>query len=960
MVNKDGHSAHQAKFFAHALTRAGGSGVQRIQQSLLNAAVDLNPHQVEAALFALRSPLSKGALLADEVGLGKTIEAGLVLCQFWAERKRRLLVICPAALRRQWQCELEEKFNLPCQIVDAKAKRLLEKAGLANPYEKAAVLISSYSFAAREAENLKRVAWDCAVLDEAHKLRNSYRESARMGRAIRFALQGRRKLLLTATPLQNNLTELYGIATLIDESAFGDLASFRSRYVNAGGDLDGLRARLASFSWRTLRKDVMAYVKYTNRIPMMETFEASDRENDLYVDVSAYLQDETSYAFPEAQRPLLTLLVRKLLASSTAALAGTLLRIRSRLERLRDGAGDPDEDLLEVILGDDADLAAELVEEVEDDGGVGMADEVLADEPAVDPVRLAAEIARVDDFIARACAIGTDTKTRRLVVALDAGWKKLAELGAAQKAVVFTESRRTMERLREHLEAHGYAGEVVCFSGGGRRDAVAEGIYADYRAAHPEDTSAKSVMMRHALVAAFRDRAKILIATEAGAEGINLQFCSMVVNYDLPWNPQRVEQRIGRCHRYGQRHDIVVVNFCNTRNAADVRVHELLSSKLRLFEGVFGASNDVLGVVGADGVPFERRIAAILSQCRTEAEINAQFDRLQEELQDEIARRRAVAEQAVMENLDEDVRRLLKVDPVAAQNMLSESETRFLALTRVVLDGAAEFADGNRQFTLKTPPADGIAPGRYALKGEAYDASAIAYRPNTPLGEWAIARAKASDTPLAEIAFDITHHAGRISVLEALKGRRGVLCLHRLLLKSLDAEERLLFSALTDSGEVVEADVAERLFSLAQDVRTAAPLAEDERRRLFDNARQYATAETHRVGEANHAFFKEAVAKLDLWADDQVAAATLKIDVLKAQLRDVRRQKKNANTLDELASLEKKEMDVTRQIRRARQNVFAVEDEIEQKREDLIERLRRKLVPETVHEELFTIRWRVV
>lgn len=963
MDSVDGHSAHQAKFFAYALTRAGGSGVSRIQQSLLNAAVDLNPHQVEAVLFALRSPLSKGALLADEVGLGKTIEAGLVLCQLWAERRRRLLVVCPAALRRQWQCELEEKFNLPCQIVDAKAKRRLEREGFANPYEKPAILISSYSFAAREAENLKRVAWDCAVLDEAHKLRNSYRESARMGQAIRFALSGRRKLLLTATPLQNNLTELYGIATLLDESAFGDLAAFRARYVNAGGDLDGLRARLATFTWRTLRKDVMAYVKYTKRIPMMEAFKASDRENDLYVDVSAYLQDESTYAFPSALRPMLALLVRKLLASSTAALAGTLVSIRARLERIRDGAGDPDENLLASILGDDADLADDLAEDAADADGDAESDATGGsgpDAPAVDPARIAAEIALVDDFIARARAIGTDTKTRRLAVALDAGWKKLDELDAAQKAVVFTESRRTMERLREYLEANGYAGQVVCFSGGGRRDSVAEQICAEYRAAHPEDDSAKSVMMRHALVAAFRDRAKILIATEAGAEGINLQFCSMVVNYDLPWNPQRVEQRIGRCHRYGQRHDVVVVNFCNTRNAADVRVHELLASKLRLFEGVFGASNDVLGAVGADGVSFERRIAAILSQCRTETEINAEFDRLQEELQDEIARRRAVAEQAVMENLDEDVRRLLKVDPATAQDMLSESERRFLSLTRVALRGMADFSDNERRFTLKTPPADGIALGRYALRGATPDVNAIAYRPNTPLGEWAIARAKSIETPLAEISFDVTHHAGRISVIEALKGRGGVLCLHRLMLKSLDAEERLLFSALTDSGEVVDADVAERLFALSQSVSPAAPLAEGERRHLMDNARQYAAAETRRAAEANNAHFKEAVAKLDLWADDQVKAAEHRIDVLKARQRELRRQIQVANTLDEQLPLQKEEQDIARQIRRARQNVFAVEDETDRKREDLIQRLRRKMIPETAHEELFTIRWRVV
>src|SRR5947208_15969910 len=114
---------HHARYFAHDLTRRAASGLDRLSMSLFDAAVDLNPHQIEAALFALESPVSKGVLLADEVGLGKTIEAAIVLCQYWAERKRRLLVICPASLRKQWALELGEKFNLPTRVLDAKTFR---------------------------------------------------------------------------------------------------------------------------------------------------------------------------------------------------------------------------------------------------------------------------------------------------------------------------------------------------------------------------------------------------------------------------------------------------------------------------------------------------------------------------------------------------------------------------------------------------------------------------------------------------------------------------------------------------------------------------------------------------------------------------------------------------------------------------------------------------------------------
>ena len=163
-----------------------GGGIDRLSQALFNASVDLNPHQIEAAVFALRSPLSKGVLLADEVGLGKTIEAGIVLCQYWAERKRQLLVICPASLRKQWALELEEKFNLQAVVLDSKMWREAQRKGLA-PLRQKAVVIVSYAYATRIKEEIRSMAWDLVVIDEAHKLRNAYRESNKIGQAIRWA-----------------------------------------------------------------------------------------------------------------------------------------------------------------------------------------------------------------------------------------------------------------------------------------------------------------------------------------------------------------------------------------------------------------------------------------------------------------------------------------------------------------------------------------------------------------------------------------------------------------------------------------------------------------------------------------------------------------------------------------------------------------------------------------------------
>ncbi len=361
-------SAYHAKYYAHELTRRhAADGVDRLSQSLFDASVDLNPHQIEAALFALRNPLQEGVLLADEVGLGKTLEAAWVVCQYWAERRRRLLVICPASLRKQWAQELHDKFAVPTTVVDAVSLRKQSAGDQLTTLQRLggkAVVIMSYQFAAKLEVELRAVPWDVVVIDEAHKLRNAHRAGNRTGQALKRALQGRKKLLLTATPLQNSLMELYGLSTLIDEHLFGDETAFRKQFMNSGTGQDELRERLASFAKRTLRRDVLEYIKYTERKALTQPFNPTDDEQALYERISAFLQKEDSYALPKQQRHLTGLILRKLLASSSHAVAATLVTIRERLQGLltTDKTEDDGSQLVEQLIADD-DLEQDYLEE---------------------------------------------------------------------------------------------------------------------------------------------------------------------------------------------------------------------------------------------------------------------------------------------------------------------------------------------------------------------------------------------------------------------------------------------------------------------------------------------------------------------------------------------------------------------------------------------------------------------
>ena len=727
---------YHAKYFAYELTkRCSSDSMEKLAGAVAGAQVDLNPHQVDAALFAFNSPLSRGALLADEVGLGKTIEAGLVLSQKWAERRRRILVITPSNLRKQWYQELTEKFFLPCRILETKSYNGAIKQGNFRPFEtQDAVVICSYQFARNKAADVGTTPWDLVVIDEAHRLRNVYKPSNIITNTLKLALRERHKLLLTATPLQNSLLELFGLMSIIDEHAFGDLNSFREQFATLSQEqvFQTLRARLKPICYRTLRRQVTAYVPFTRRLPLVEDFSPEESEDSLYDLVSEYLRRPNLQALPSGQRSLMTLVLRKLLASSTFAIAGALTSMSNRLKaKLSKQA--PHEPLDEE-LDRDYETLDETAEEWE-------ADEAI--EPLSDANRAAieAEIADLDDFARLATSIDHNAKGKALLKALHIAMKKAAELGAERKAIIFTESRRTQSYLQRVLADSAWKDGIVLFNGSNNDD-ISRAIYAawlDRQRGSGRVTGSRTADIRSALVDYFREQGQIMIATEAGAEGINLQFCSLVVNYDLPWNPQRIEQRIGRCHRYGQKHDVVVVNFLNGKNEADQRVLELLSEKFQLFEGVFGASDEVLGAIES-GVDFERRINDIYQRCRKTEEVRAAFDQLQLELSFEINEAMTQTRRKLLENFDDEVREKLSVQDESSKAVLNRFEHMLMRLTRHELNGAAEFLTDSSFRLLAAPFAGEIPTGLYELPRRFREAHT--YRLSHPLAEALISQAK--------------------------------------------------------------------------------------------------------------------------------------------------------------------------------------------------------------------------
>ena len=741
------------------------------------------------------------------------------------------------------------------------------------------------------------------------------------------------------------------------------MKSFKSQFSKALTEADYklLQNRLQPVCQRTLRRQVLEYIKYTKRIAICEEYYPTDTEQKLYEEVSEYLQRPKLYALPNSQRQLMTLILRKLLASSTYAIYGTLCGLVGRLEEMLkqqdvDLEIDPESIDYEAL---DENLDYWLNDE-EDTNTVAepMAEYLHPSE--VDNIRK--ELEDLKEFQNLAAKIKRNSKAEHLFLALEKGFEELEKLGANKKALLFTESRRTQDFLFELLERKGYKGKVVLFNGT-NSDRQSTAIYKAWLEKHKGSnnvTGSAAADRRAAIVEHFRDQATIMIATEAAAEGINLQFCSLVVNYDMPWNPQRIEQRIGRCHRYGQKHDVVVINFLNKRNAADVRVYELLNEKFQLFDGVFGSSDEVLGSIG-NGVDFEKRITQIYNECRNTNEIERAFDQLQAELHAEISDKMLQARSTLLENFDESVSEKLRVNLAVSLQHLNLFERRLWELTKFALSGRGTFHDDSYRFELGSRerycmviPAEGEKKSSIALPEHTQ-----IYRVGHPLAQSILKQYQEIVLAPREVTFDYSGTPVKVALLETLVGQSGWMQVEKTSIESFEQEDHLLISCFTDEGEVVYPEVAGRMFSLNASEGSLVEPDIDIRETLarqLESTREVLLAES---AQRNHLFFEQEMDKLDSWAEDMKLGLEKEIADLDGEIKLRKVEAKKMILLEEKVHAQRLVKELEKRRSEKRRNLFEAQDEVDGKKEALLDEVEKLLKQRVRQERLFIVRWKM-
>lgn len=923
----------------------GGSSVDRLSNTLFQSKIQLTPHQINAALFAFQSPFSKGSILADEVGLGKTIEAGIVITQYVYERKNKILIVTPASLQRQWENELYDKFGLDTLVIDRKTYTKLKKSGHSNPFDLSKkVLICSYQMCSLCKDDIEKVGFNLVVIDEAHKLRNVHGNKAVTSKNILAATKHSKKLLLTATPIQNSLLDLYGLSQFIDPGIFADKSLFKKNYINdfVVNETD-LNERIHSFLHRTLRSQVNKYIKFTNRIPKTFSFHQTKEESKVYCAIRDLLlnADDNIYIIPAKQKHLLLLILGKLMGSSMHAIVFTLNKIIERLERIKDTGmvESVDDTLMDLI---EEDLEDDLAEDNTENNDI-----------AIDVNEINREILLLQSIVKDATSVKVESKYIALQNALHYSFQHLNELGAEEKVVIFTESRRTQDYLCKSLRKDGYDG-VISYNGT-NTDIESKKIYDEW-CQNPNNAEflsrSKAINVKSAILEKFKSDGKILVTTEAGAEGLNMQFCSLVINYDLPWNPQRVEQRIGRCHRFGQMFDVVVINFISEDNVVEQRIYELLDNKFSLFTEVLGSSDAVLGAL-EKGEDLAQAIIEIYTTCRSNDEINEAFDELQEKYKEDIETSIQKTKQTLIDNFDEDLQQLFSMMMDSVNESVGEVEKLFWKLTKCVLNERAIFNDTNYSFVLDSDK-------KYTLNKNCSE-NEIFYGLTTELGKEILNYAKSINDIYGYIEFDKTNYPFKVGALNNLSGKHGYIVVKKLTLQAVEQEEYMVVNGILDDGTRLDEDICKKLFRL----NTIEKVYQNQ----IDNSYVNELLEDSKINierikqesiRTNNENLQKEIDRINKWADDKIQAIQISVENMREERKLLQKESEMASNFVEKKEIEEKILVLSKKIKQSWLTLASSEDDIEEERKKMIADIKNIDYGKQYEELLLLIEFKVI
>ncbi len=577
----------QAYYYATKLKEIERDNI--ISSIISTSNMEVYPHQIASAIFGLKrffdfgkinfDHKKNGVILCDEGGLGKTFTAMLIISTRYTLGDK-IIVVVPNALMFEWVEVFENSFNIPYVVLDGKES--IENF----QYEKEEVIITNFTTIKEQKSLFSSLNFDITVIDEAHKLKSGKGESL-LYDCIKNISKDSFKILLTATPIQNSILDIYNLAKLIDENLFEDEDSFYSRYHKKQENYEELSKKIKKIAFRTLRQEVADYINIPNRLSMSIEYSYNENELKLYKLLQSYLELEEKEAFPKMDKYDLTLMMTKFFSSSPNAFLGLIEGVQNRLL------------------------------------------DNQKDKPYF------------DEMIKLCSKITHSAKFEVFETILDKTLKELKFKKINEKIIIFTEYRKTLEFLYTSLNKGKYKGKVLTFHSKNSKEDIKSKFQNDY---------------------------KILITTDIGSDGFNFNFGSAVINYDLPYNILKIEQRANRIHRIGQKGESIVVNLFNYENFYDVRILELIKKRILQFNSIIGSSDNFIG----DFISLDT-FNGKLKNVKTYDEIEKEFIIKQEDNKNKIKNVEELSNHFLYTSFSKEVR-----DNVTLSPKVVEDNTKYL------------------------------------------------------------------------------------------------------------------------------------------------------------------------------------------------------------------------------------------------------------------------------------------
>jgi superfamily II DNA or RNA helicase len=899
----------ELRLFAERISHEQGR-LSGAVSALSSTRATLMPHQVRVAHWAVHNPFTRGLVLADEVGLGKTVEAAIIMKELICRGKgSRILILVPAKLVGQWQHELREKINEEFHILTGKEVRELAADSRSPWVEHNRVLASielARTFRLADSKGSMGIGlrpWDVLVVDEAHCVKDATSANYHLVSQI----PREHTLFLTATPIRNYAWDLFHLATVLEtreEKPLGTKYSFRKTFLRDGKGLQiknaqELAERLQKFLIRNTKARVPE-IYQVKRVGRTFHFQPGEEEAAFQTQAEDYIyglyRDGRSYR-GEFYKVLLATALRKLAASSRQAVLPTLEARKQRLE-----------ELLALGLPEGA---ADALADVDDAGPVNesevpeaIAQPVLKQRTAPEKLeRMREEVRDLTALLAESAGVTANAKLEALLGAL-----RGLLLPQEEKVLVFTEYKRTQHMLVTALAQAGY--RVEAFHGG--LPHARPGANGPQKSRRPAGT-------REEVFVRFQQPGpagvQILVATEAAAEGLNLQFCHVVVNYDLPWNPQRIEQRVGRVHRIGQTRDVLVVNLA-AQGSIDDELLVLLQEKIRLFNTVLGESELILGAIDeAQVLNFEEKLMEIAAQARGPDEVRramvkfrADMDAVLRDRQDRMRQELRDFDDRVTDHLTQvptvpnAVQQAVRVKHADVLNFVTRYLKKYgLALRPVAPAGVFEF-DTPAALRARVPQ---LAPRyRGAFDQEtaalAIDADFIA------LGHPFLTAAVEECLVIgrtARVRLDYTGADRKLHGFDGLAGRVGVWANLKVTFRSFDSEQSLLSAFVSRSGPEPDDFNARMLYYRLLEHPVPDPGLDFVKDALSGAVDGPIGRQLERLRLLNREVFEEEAAKIDTYFEDSLMEFEDKEQTLLRQMERVQARRQKARVFDERKAL---------------------------------------------------------